>query len=159
MAFLGLSQWLISEKKICLQWRRCRFDPYVRKIPCRRAQLPTPADRGAWRPIVHGVAQSQTQLKQSSVHTHMASLPGLCLVYVVVVVVVQLLSLIQLFCNPMDCSPPGSSIHGISQARILKWVTILFSRGSSQPRDQTHISWITGRLFIIETPGKPIPSI
>ena len=43
MAFLGLSQWLISEKKICLQWRRCRFDPYVRKIPCRRAQLPTPA--------------------------------------------------------------------------------------------------------------------
>ena len=38
-------------------------------------------------------------------------------------------------CDPMDCSPPGSSIHGILQARILEWVAISFSRGSSQPRD------------------------
>ena len=39
------------------------------------------------------------------------------------------------FCDPMDCSPPVSSIHGIFQARILEWVAISFSRGSSQPRD------------------------
>ena len=38
-------------------------------------------------------------------------------------------------CDPMDCSLPGSSIHGIFQARILEWVAISFSRGSSQPRD------------------------
>ena len=38
-------------------------------------------------------------------------------------------------CNPMDCSPPGSSVHGILQARILDWVAMPFSRGSSQPRD------------------------
>ena len=38
-------------------------------------------------------------------------------------------------CKPMDCSPPGSSVHGILQARILEWVAIPFSRGSSQPRD------------------------
>ena len=38
-------------------------------------------------------------------------------------------------CNPVDCSPPGSSVHGISQARVLEWVAISFSRGSSQPRD------------------------
>ena len=38
-------------------------------------------------------------------------------------------------CNPMDCSPPGSSAHGILQARILEWVDIPFSRGPSQPRD------------------------
>ena len=38
-------------------------------------------------------------------------------------------------CDPMDCSPPGSSVHGILQARILEWVAISFSRGSSQPRD------------------------
>ena len=38
-------------------------------------------------------------------------------------------------CNPMDCSPPGSSVHGISQARILEWFAISFSRGSSRPRD------------------------
>ena len=40
-------------------------------------------------------------------------------------------------CDPMDCSPPGSYVHGILQARILEWVTIPSSRGSSQPRDQT----------------------
>ena len=43
-------------------------------------------------------------------------------------------------CDPMDCSPPGSSVHGILQARILEWVAISFSRGSSRPRDRTHIS-------------------
>ena len=43
-------------------------------------------------------------------------------------------------CNPMDCSPPGSSVQGISQARIVEWVAISFSRGSSAPRHQTHIS-------------------
>ena len=51
-------------------------------------------------------------------------------------------------CNPMDCSPPGSSVHGILQARILEWLAILFSWGSSQPKDQTQVSHIAGRLFI-----------
>ena len=50
-------------------------------------------------------------------------------------------------CNPMDFSPPGSSIHGILQARILKWVAISFSRGSSWPRDRTQVSHIAGRHF------------
>ena len=49
--------------------------------------------------------------------------------------------------RPMDCSPPGSSIHGIHQARILEWVAISFSRGSSQPRDWTQVSHIAGRCF------------
>ena len=44
-------------------------------------------------------------------------------------------------CNPMDCGPPGSSVHGISQARILEWMAISFSRGSSRPRDGTHVFW------------------
>ena len=48
-------------------------------------------------------------------------------------------------CNPMDCSLPGSSIHGILQARILEWVAISFSRRSSRPRDQTQVSCIAGR--------------
>jgi len=47
----------------------------------------------------------------------------------------------------MDCNPPDSSVHGIFQARILEWVAISFSRGSSQPRDQACISCITGRFF------------
>ena len=46
-------------------------------------------------------------------------------------------------CGPMDCSPPRSSAHGIFQARILEWVAISSSRGSSQPRDQTHISFVS----------------
>ena len=46
-------------------------------------------------------------------------------------------------CHPMDCSPPGSSVHGILQARILEWVALPSSRGSSWPRDRTHISYIS----------------
>ena len=45
-------------------------------------------------------------------------------------------------CDPVDCSPPGSSVHGIFQPRILAWFAIFFSRGTSWPRDRTHISWI-----------------
>ena len=50
-------------------------------------------------------------------------------------------------CDPMDCSPPGSSVHGIFQARVLEWVAIFFSRGSSQPRDRTWVSHIVSRCF------------
>ena len=41
-------------------------------------------------------------------------------------------------CDPMDCSPPGSSVHGVPQARILEWIAIVFSRGSSQPKGLLH---------------------
>ena len=50
-------------------------------------------------------------------------------------------------CDPMSCSPPGFSVHGISQARILEWVAISSSRGSSGPRDWTSVSCIAGRLL------------
>ena len=55
-----------------------------------------------------------------------------------------------ILCNPMDCSPPGSSVHGILQARVLEWVAISSSRGSSWPRDQTCVSCIscTGRRIL-----------
>jgi len=52
-------------------------------------------------------------------------------------------------CNPMDCNLPGSPAHGIIQAWILEWVAILFSRGSSWPRDWTQVSCIAGRPFTI----------
>ena len=51
------------------------------------------------------------------------------------------------YVDPVDCSLPGSFIHSILQARILEWVAISFSRGSSQPRDQTQASHIGGRCF------------
>ena len=53
-------------------------------------------------------------------------------------------------CDPMDWSIPGSSIHGILQARVLEWVAIAFSRGSPQPRDQTQVFRIAGRHFTIQ---------
>ena len=52
-------------------------------------------------------------------------------------------------CYPIECSPPGSSVHGIFQARALEWVAISFSRGSSQPRDRTLVSCIASRRFTI----------
>ena len=52
-------------------------------------------------------------------------------------------------CDPMDCSLPSSSIHGIFQAIVLEWIAISFSRGSSQPRDQTWVSRIVDRRFTI----------
>ena len=62
--------------------------------------------------------------------------------------------------DPMHCSPPGSSVHGVSQARILEWVAMLSSRGSSRPRDQTFLS-CTGRhdSLPLAPPGKPSPTV
>ena len=48
-------------------------------------------------------------------------------------------------CDPMDCNLPGSSLHGILQARVLEWGAISFSRGSSRPRDRTQVSLSPGR--------------
>ena len=73
-------------------------------------------------------------------------------------------------CDLMDCSTPGypvlhyllefaqidSSVHGILQAKILEWVAIPFSRGSSWPRNQTQVSYIAGRFLTVLAPGKPL---
>ena len=76
---------------------------------------------------------------------------NLCFVRVCVCVCVT--QLCPTIWDPMDYSLPDSSVHGILQARILEWVAIPFCRGSSQPRDQTHISCIAGRY--LQPPGKP----
>ena len=70
----------------------------------------------------------------------------------------QLLQSCLTLCNLMDCSPPGSSVHGILQARILEWVAMPSSRGSSPTGDQTCISYsfyTTGRFFTAELLRKP----
>ena len=75
---------------------------------------------------------------------------GQCkLLFAVGAIVVQSLNYVQLqlFCNPLDCSPPGSFIHGIFQARILEWVAISFFKGSSPPTDWTPASCI-GRQIL-----------
>ena len=59
-------------------------------------------------------------------------------------------------CDPMDCSLPGPSVQGIFQARILEWVAISFSRGTSQPRDRTRVSCIAGKiLYCLSHQGSP----
>ena len=57
-------------------------------------------------------------------------------------------------CNPVDCTVSGASVHGILQARILEWVAVPFSRGSSQPRDGTQVSCIAGGFFTLWTTKK-----
>ena len=64
-------------------------------------------------------------------------------------------------CNLMDYGPPGSSVHGIFQARILEWVAVSFSRGFSRLKDQTHVSYfscVDRQIFflLLVPPGKPI---
>ena len=67
----------------------------------------------------------------------------------------MMLSRVCLFAISMDCSLPGSSVHGISQARILQWVAISSARGSCQVKDQTCVPALAGGYFTAEPPGKP----
>ena len=63
-------------------------------------------------------------------------------------------SCVRLFCDPVDCSPPGSSVHEISQARLLEWIAISCSKGSSSPRDRTHVSCIGRQILYCWTTWK-----
>ena len=75
--------------------------------------------------------------------------PGLMAMVSLVKRKVLVAQLCLTLCDLMVCSFPGSSVHGISQERILEWVVVPFSRGFSQPRDQTQVSRIAGRFFIV----------
>ena len=66
----------------------------------------------------------------------------------------EVAQLCQTLCNTVDCSPPGSPIHGILQARIVEWVAISFSRGSPWPRDWTQVSCFAGRCFNLWATGE-----
>ena len=82
-----------------------------------------------------------TQRGQGCSALHPAYMPSAFLPFVLSSRLVAKSSLT--FCSPMDWSPPGSSVHGSFQARRLEWVAISYSRGSSSPRDRTHVSWIS----------------
>ena len=71
----------------------------------------------------------------------------------------ELLQLCLTLCNPIDCSPPCSSVRGILQARILEWVAISFSRGSFQLRDQIHVSSTAGRFLLLSHLGSPSEAV
>ena len=106
----------------------------------RQALLPSlpswvtqcPCSRG-WVPIRSSGSTGSTDPLRQVLHPPCI----LCVCYA------KLLQLCLTLCDPVDCNPPGSSVHGILQARILEWVAMPSSRGSSQPRDWTHVSCIS----------------
>ena len=166
----GLPRWL-SWSRICPQCGRPGFDPWVGKIPWRREWLPTPVFwpgefHGLYRPC--GRKESDPTERPSlvikdstytvtSISCNHSSLPNphqapqtpvlfcLGLPWVLCLVTQPCPSL----CDHMDCIPLGSCVHGILQARTLEWVAVPFSRGSSQPRDQTQVSCLAGGFFTV----------
>ena len=100
--------------------------------PLQCSCLENPRDRGAWWAAVYGVAQSRTRLKQlsSSSSSTFIIMPGISKSYIKMKVLVAQLSLT--LCDPMDCSPPGSCVHGILQAGILEGAAVSSFGGSSR---------------------------
>ena len=107
--------------------------------------LDSPGRELEWERALHSLCPSRTTLELFSAVSPLHVIP----------VAVQSLSHVRLFFDPMDCSPPDSSVHGLSQARILEWATISFSRGFSQPKDRIHISCTGRRILHRWAPGKP----
>ena len=113
-------------------------------------------DRGAWRVTVHGITKNQTWLGDcfhfpeflcsSGPYACISLDTGEILLKKVKMLVTQSCPTL---CDPMDCNLPGSSVHGILQARILEWIAICSSRGSSWLRDWTQVSCIAGRFFTV----------
>ena len=148
----------------CLVWKHnLRFKQIMKQNACKCNQNIGLAETFIWifsydvmeklevlANSIHVCALSHTDIRKQ-VHIHTRAAANLS------TDAVSLLSHVPLFCNPMDCSPRGSSVRGISQVRILEWVAISFSRRSSWPRDRTCVSSIAGRFFTTEPPGKPYP--
>ena len=133
-------------------WSWCQEDSPGRGNgnPLQWSCQENPMDRAARQAVVHGVAKESDateQLNNNKIYSPSHSM--LCCT--------QSLQPHPTLCSPMDRSPPGSSVHGVLQARILEWVAMLSSRGSSQPRDRIHISCVScfaGRFFTTEPPGQ-----
>ena len=163
------SQVVLVVKKTCLPMQEMKRDVGLipgsgrspgggHDNPFQYSCLENPMDRGSWWATVHGVAKSWIQLSDlARMHARMThqEIPTHRLAYCLATkkknkwflktvkclsAHAQLVQSCLAFCDPMDCNPPGSSVHGILQARILEWVAISSSRVSSQPMDWTCVS-------------------
>ena len=137
----------------CRRCKRCRFDPWSGRSPGGEHSNPfqysclgSPMDRGAWWVIFHGVTKSCTQLKQLSSSGNIEYEKRL---NNVLLCCAQSFSHVQIFVTPWTIARQAPLSKGILQARILEWLTLPSSRGSSQVRDQTQVSLIAGEFFTI----------
>ena len=136
-------------------WSLGQEDPLEKEMATHSSILAwkNPMDGGARQSTVHGVAKSRTWLSDFTTglghHDFTAAALGSIPDQGTKIPQSEneVAQSCPTLCDPMDCSLPGSSLHGILQARVLEWVAISFSRGSSQPRDRTRVSWIPGRHF------------
>ena len=161
-----------------------RFPGEGKGNPLQYSYLENPLDRGAWLAIAHGFKKNQTwlstqelkcilkiltiiyfmlyifchNLKKKAIHYFI-----LFLMYDSIYMTWGEMQNYVYISNSVasnssqphgQCGPPGSSVHGIIQARILEWAAIPFSRRSSWPRDRTQVSCIAGRFFTIQPPEK-----
>ena len=134
MACYGLPRWL-NGKRICLLIQETQVWS-LEEETATHSSLKNSMDRGTWLATIHGVAKGQTWLSTRTVLYWGAEFqPLMCSMCLVAQSYLTL-------CDLMDCSPPGSSVHWIFQARILEWAVISSSRAFSRPRDWAHVSCV-----------------
>ena len=131
----------MEETSMYLLYTRPRFNPWVGKIPWRRKWQPCPVflpgESHGRRSLVGYSPWGSTDLDTiERRHYHFTAAAA-----------AKSLQSCPTLCDPVDCNLLGSSVHGILQARMLEWIAISFSRGSSQPRDWTQVSRIVSRCF------------
>ena len=149
--------WLSSPTSM---WKWQKIDPFLQRCPCK-----TTSAGKTWLPLCgltnctvlwslvggcpwHHLRKSDTNTKSVTLNKKIQPV-GFMIWKQSIRLKVKVARSCPTLCDPMDCSPPGSSVHGILQARIPKWAAISLSRGSSWPRDWTQVSYIAGRLFTI----------
>ena len=149
--------WLSSPTSM---WKWQKIDPFLQRCPCK-----TTSAGKTWLPLCgltnctvlwslvggcpwHHLRKSDTNTKSVTLNKKIQPV-GVMIWKQSIRLKVKVARSCPTLCDPMDCSPPGSSVHGILQARIPKWAAISLSRGSSWPRDWTQVSYIAGRFFTI----------
>ena len=112
--------------------RRHEFNPWVRKIPWRKKMATTLVGQrslAGYSPWDWKELDTTWQLNNNNKY-----------ILIILTILTVVAKPCPILCDPMDCNLPDSSVHGIFQARVLEWIAIFFSRGSSQPRDRTRVS-------------------
>ena len=157
--WVNLKPWKVKERVV--KHKRPRI-PFVR-TPKNNQTTVTGAES---RPVVMGLRGQGRDCCQSAGAHHRATEASHTFTKRVATRYTRLPKLVKLcglvtqtcpsLCVPTDCSPPGFSVHGIPQAKILEWIAIPFFWGSPQPRDQTQIPTLQAGSSPYELPGKPI---